>query len=215
MFAQLNGLLRQLLREKEGRDAQPSAWVIDAQSVKTSTSVPASSQGIDAGKKTVGRKRSIVTDTLGLLPQCWSLPALPSGSAAGGTGQGGRRSVRRPSGRCRGRIRGGRRPGRSRVSRPGHGPCDGTCRGRSRGLRAHGAGPSAGMAAFAADRRDGLEQGDELGDAVAVPAGQGGGKRNAVASVIRWCLLPVVCRPAGSRPRVLCQREVLVRNRWG
>lgn len=49
------------------------------------------------------------------------------------------------------------------------------------------------MAAFAADRRDGLEQGDELGDAVAVPAGQGGGKRNAVASVIRWCLLPVVC----------------------
>lgn len=82
MFAQLNGLLRQLLREKEGRDAQPSAWVIDAQSVKTSTSVPASSQGIDAGKKTVGRKRSIVTDTLGLLPQCWSLPALPSGSAA-------------------------------------------------------------------------------------------------------------------------------------
>ncbi|OKJ49479.1 transposase [Streptomyces sp. CB02009] len=67
VFAQLNGLLRQLLREKEGRDGEPSACVIDAQSVKTSTSVPASSQGIDAGKKIVGRKRSIVTDTLGLL----------------------------------------------------------------------------------------------------------------------------------------------------
>ncbi|MGW6263423.1 transposase, partial [Streptomyces sp. NPDC055085] len=40
---------------------------IDAQSVKTSTSVLASGQGIDAGKKIVGRKRSIVTDTLGLL----------------------------------------------------------------------------------------------------------------------------------------------------
>ncbi|MFI8828979.1 transposase, partial [Streptomyces sp. NPDC053431] len=63
-FAQLNGLLRQLLREKEGRDGGPSACVIDAQSVKTSTSVPASGQGIDAGKRIVGRKRSIVTDTL-------------------------------------------------------------------------------------------------------------------------------------------------------
>lgn len=41
--------------------------MIDAQSVKTSTSVPASTQGIDAGKKIVGRKRSIITDTLGLL----------------------------------------------------------------------------------------------------------------------------------------------------
>ncbi|WP_330315101.1 IS5 family transposase [Streptomyces sp. NBC_00523] len=67
VFAQLNGLLRQLLREKEGREGEPSACVIDAQSVKTSTSVPASSQGIDAGKEIVGRKRSIATDTLGLL----------------------------------------------------------------------------------------------------------------------------------------------------
>ncbi|MFD9339616.1 IS5 family transposase [Streptomyces sp. NPDC060028] len=67
VFAQLNGLLRQLLRQKEGRDAEPSACVIDAQSVKTSTSVPASSLGIDAGKKIVGRKRSIVIDTIGLL----------------------------------------------------------------------------------------------------------------------------------------------------
>ncbi|MFC9035333.1 transposase [Streptomyces arboris] len=41
--------------------------MIDAQSVKTSNSVPAAGQGIDAGKKIVGRKRSIVTDTLGLL----------------------------------------------------------------------------------------------------------------------------------------------------
>jgi transposase len=67
VFAQLNGLLRQLLREKEGRQAESSACVIDAQSVKTSTSVPAAGQGVDAGKKIVGRKRNIVTDTLGLL----------------------------------------------------------------------------------------------------------------------------------------------------
>lgn len=67
MFTQLNGLLRQLLREKEGRDGEPSARVIDAQSIKTSTSVPAAGPGIDAGRKIAGRKRSIVTDTLGLL----------------------------------------------------------------------------------------------------------------------------------------------------
>ncbi len=55
VFAQLGGLLRQLLRAKEGRAAEPSACVIDAQSVKTSTSVPAAGQGIDAGKKIVSR----------------------------------------------------------------------------------------------------------------------------------------------------------------
>ncbi|MGW4698724.1 IS5 family transposase [Kitasatospora cineracea] len=59
--------LHRLVREKEGRDAEPTACVIDAQSVKTATSVPTGTQGIDAGKKIVGRKRSIVTDTLGLL----------------------------------------------------------------------------------------------------------------------------------------------------
>ncbi|MCC2280965.1 IS5 family transposase, partial [Streptomyces sp. ET3-23] len=67
VFTQLTSLLRELVRQKESRNASPSACVIDAQSVKTSTSVPAASQGTDAGKKIVGRKRSIVTDTLGLL----------------------------------------------------------------------------------------------------------------------------------------------------
>ncbi|MEU1668438.1 transposase [Streptomyces sparsogenes] len=59
--------LRRLLRQKEGKDAEPSACVIDAQSIKISTSVPAAGQGTDAAKKIVGRKRSTVTDTLGLL----------------------------------------------------------------------------------------------------------------------------------------------------
>ncbi|WP_437079190.1 IS5 family transposase [Streptomyces sp. enrichment culture] len=67
VFAQFNGLLRELVRQQEGRTARPSACVIDAQSVKTSTGVPAAGQGLDAGEKIVGRKRSIVTDTLGLL----------------------------------------------------------------------------------------------------------------------------------------------------
>jgi transposase len=67
VFAQLSGMLRRLVRSAEGRDPEPTACVIDAQSVKTSTNVPTATQGIDAGKKIVGRKRSIVTDTLGLL----------------------------------------------------------------------------------------------------------------------------------------------------
>ncbi len=67
VFDQLNGLLRRLVREAEGRDAEPSACVLDAQSVKTSANVPAAGQGIDAGKKIAGRKRHIGVDTLGLL----------------------------------------------------------------------------------------------------------------------------------------------------
>lgn len=41
--------------------------MMDSQSVKTSTNVPLSTQGTDGGKKIVGRKHGIITDTLGLL----------------------------------------------------------------------------------------------------------------------------------------------------
>ncbi|MFE5731707.1 IS5 family transposase [Streptomyces sp. NPDC056528] len=85
VFTQLNSLLRQLLREKEGKNGEPSACVIDAQSVKASTSVPASIQGIDADKKIVGRKRSIVTDTLGLLLAVLVTAAGVQDSVAGTT----------------------------------------------------------------------------------------------------------------------------------
>src|SRR4051812_32774037 len=54
-----------IARELEGREASPSAGVIDSQSVKTTESGGAS--GFDAGKKVKGRKRHIMTDTLGLL----------------------------------------------------------------------------------------------------------------------------------------------------
>ncbi|MGP3776385.1 IS5 family transposase [Streptomyces sp. SDT5-1] len=85
IFAQLNGLLRELVRQQEGKDRHPSACIVDAQSVKTSTSVPATSQGIDAGKKIAGRKRSIITDTLGLLLAVLVTAASVQDSAAGRT----------------------------------------------------------------------------------------------------------------------------------
>ncbi len=54
IFAQLNYELTGLARAKAGR-AEPSAGVIDTQSLKTSTNAPTATQGIDAGKKIVGR----------------------------------------------------------------------------------------------------------------------------------------------------------------
>jgi transposase len=67
VFAQLNIELTGLARVKEGRAAEPTATIIDTQSVKTSTNPPLETQGTDAAKKLVGRKRSIATDALGLL----------------------------------------------------------------------------------------------------------------------------------------------------
>ena len=60
-------LLRRRVREQASRSPQPTVAILDAQSVKTSSNVPETSQGIDAGKKIKGRKRHIATDTLGLL----------------------------------------------------------------------------------------------------------------------------------------------------
>jgi transposase len=59
--------LRVKARVQQGREPQPSAGIIDSQSVKGADTVGRDSRGYDAGKKVNGRKRFIVTDTLGLL----------------------------------------------------------------------------------------------------------------------------------------------------
>ena len=59
--------VRDQLRVQEGRNPEPSAGLIDSQSVKGADTVGRDTRGYDAGKKINGRKRFIVTDTLGLL----------------------------------------------------------------------------------------------------------------------------------------------------
>jgi transposase len=63
----IHDALRAATRDRAGRDPMASAGIVDAQSVKGADTVAADSRGYDAGKKTNGRKRHIVTDTLGLL----------------------------------------------------------------------------------------------------------------------------------------------------
>jgi len=54
-------------RVAQGREPEPSAGVLDSQSVKGADTVGRDSRGYDAGKKVNGRKRFIVTDTAGLI----------------------------------------------------------------------------------------------------------------------------------------------------
>jgi putative transposase len=61
----INDLFVMSARDLEGREASPTAGIIDSQSAKTTESGGIS--GYDAGKKVKARKRHIVTDTGGFL----------------------------------------------------------------------------------------------------------------------------------------------------
>ncbi|WP_328908147.1 IS5 family transposase [Streptomyces sp. NBC_00234] len=67
LIAEFHDRLRGMVREREGRETEPTAGIIDAQSVRAAASAPAASRGYDGGKKVPGRKRHIVTDCLGML----------------------------------------------------------------------------------------------------------------------------------------------------
>ena len=65
-WERLNRTMRRLLREKLGRDPEPSAGIVDAQSAKT-TGVGGEQRGFDGGKNIRGRKRHLLVDTEGLV----------------------------------------------------------------------------------------------------------------------------------------------------
>ncbi len=64
-LARIHDTLREQVRTAAGRNAQPSAAIIDSQSVKTADQ--GGERGFDGGKQINGRKRHLLVDTTGLL----------------------------------------------------------------------------------------------------------------------------------------------------
>jgi transposase len=67
VLQQVHDQLRDAARVLAGRDPQPTAAVIDSQSVRAADTVPKTSRGWDNAKKVNGRKRHIAVDTAGLV----------------------------------------------------------------------------------------------------------------------------------------------------
>jgi putative transposase len=65
-WERINRAIRERLRVRLKRDPQPSAGVVDSQSVR-STAVGGEQRGFDGGKKVKGRKRHLLVDTEGFV----------------------------------------------------------------------------------------------------------------------------------------------------
>ncbi len=75
ILTRIHHTLRAQVRQVEGRNREPSAALIDSQTLRGAETVPRTSRGYDAGKRANGRKRHIVTDTCG-----WLLAVLVTGA---------------------------------------------------------------------------------------------------------------------------------------
>jgi putative transposase len=73
LWEKLHAALYAAVRSKAGRDPNPSAAIIDSQSVKTT--VVGGPRGYDGGKKINGRKRHVLVDTQGLIIRALVHPA--------------------------------------------------------------------------------------------------------------------------------------------
>ncbi|WP_107098477.1 IS5 family transposase [Streptomyces hirsutus] len=67
LLVELHDRLRDQVRECEGRGVDPSAGIVDSQSVRAAANIPRTTSGWDGGKRVGGRKRHLLVDCLGML----------------------------------------------------------------------------------------------------------------------------------------------------
>ena len=66
-WERMHAALRQRVRVRLERNPQPSAGIVDSQSVKTTGVVGGEERGYDGAKKVKGRKRHLLVDTEGFV----------------------------------------------------------------------------------------------------------------------------------------------------